>query len=147
MGKRKDSRKSARKKAKTEQAVNGETLRGAVGWAVDARIFTSLKFHGNTKWQVLDLIVLTVVWVWSASPQLTGAFVEASHWSKRVLGRVAVTTYQGLLGALVTWTPQPLPLLWDRLHELMQEYGVYCAPKTGPPKGVSYCKPANVRSP
>ena len=78
MGKRKDSRKSARKKAKTEQAVNGETLRGAVGWAVDARIFTSLKFHGNTKWQVLDLIVLTVVWVWSASPQLTGAFVEAS---------------------------------------------------------------------
>jgi hypothetical protein len=123
MGKRKDSRKSARKKAKTEQAVNGETLRGAVGWAVDARIFTSLKFHGNTKWQVLDLIVLTVVWVWSASPQLTGAFVEASHWSKRVLGRVAVTTYQGLLGALVTWTPQLLPLLWDRLHELMQEYG------------------------
>ena len=99
MGKRKDSRKSASKKAKTKLAVNGETLRGAVSWAVDAKIFSSLTFHGNTKWQVLDLIVLAVVWVWSASPQLTGAFVEASHWSKRVLGRVAVTTYQGFLWA------------------------------------------------
>src|SRR5579863_3867267 len=95
MGKRKESRKSSGKKAKRTQAVNGETLRNAVAWAVDAKIFAYLKFHGNTKWQVLDLIVLAVVWVWSSNPQLTGAFVEARHWSKQVLGRVAVTTYQG----------------------------------------------------
>ena len=74
MGKRKDSRKSAGKKA-----VNGETLRNAVTWAVDTKIFAYLKFHGNTKWQVLDLIVLAVVWVWSSSPQLTGAFGSFSQ--------------------------------------------------------------------
>src|ERR1700677_5089653 len=116
MAKRTDSQKSAREKGKRKQAVNGETLRAAVAWAVDAKIFTYLKFHGNTSWQVMDLIVLAVVWVWSDSPQLTGAFVEAHHWSMQVLGRAALATYQGLLGALVTWTPILQPLLWEGLH-------------------------------
>jgi hypothetical protein len=123
MAKRTDSQKSAREKGKRKQAVNGETLRAAVAWAVDAKIFTYLKFHGNTSWQVMDLIVLAVVWVWSDSPQLTGAFVEAHHWSMQVLGRAALATYQGLLGALVTWTPILQPLLWEGLHELMEKHG------------------------
>ena len=40
-----------------------------------------------------------------------------------MLGRVAVGTYQGLTGALVTWTGRFLPLLWQRLHQLMEECG------------------------
>jgi hypothetical protein len=123
MAKRTDSRKAACEKDKRKLAVNGETLRVAVTWAVDAKIFTDLRFHGNTTWQVLDLVVLAVVWVWSDSPQLTGAFAEAHHWSIQVLGRAALTSYQGLLRALVTWTAKLLPLLWERLHELMQKHG------------------------
>jgi hypothetical protein len=42
--------------------------------------------------------------VWSDRASLRDAFGEARRWSQRMLGRVAVGTYQGLTGALVTWT-------------------------------------------
>ncbi len=121
MAKRKDSRKNPPKKP--QQPLNGVTLRAAVGWAIDQRIFASLRGHGNTSWQPLDLILLTIVWVWSNDATLTGAFVEAHRWSFDVLGSAAVGTYQGLLKALVTWTATWLPLLWEHLHGLMQEHG------------------------
>lgn len=120
MAKRKDSRKTLRK---SKQPINGETLRAAVAWAVDRQIFAHLKLHGNTTWQVVDLILLAIVWVWSNDATLTGSFVEAHRWSVDVLGRAAVTSYQGLMKALVTWTASWLPLLWDRLHRLMEEQG------------------------
>jgi hypothetical protein len=115
-------RKDSRKQAKKVGAINGQALRRAVGWAIDQRIFAELKRHGNTRWNIVDLILLAVVWVWSSDATLTGAFVEAHHWSVDVLGRTAVGTYQGLLKALVTWTGSLLPLLWDRLHQLMEQY-------------------------
>jgi hypothetical protein len=117
---RKDSQQIETGKA--ERSINGTTLRDAVAWVVDQQIFAQLKFHGNTTWQAFDLILLTVVWVWSNEPTLTGAFAEARHWSLNVLGNIAVGTYQGLLKALVTWTAQWLPLLQERLHELMEEH-------------------------
>src|SRR5438105_7438340 len=119
MAKRKDSR-TARK---GEHPSNGERVRAAVAWAVEQQIFAQVKLHGNTTWKIVELILLTVVWVWSSEATLTGAFAEAQHWSLDVLGGTAVTTYQGLLKALVTWTASWLPLLWDRLHLLMEEHG------------------------
>lgn len=120
MATRKDSRKTARK---APRPINGETLRAAVAWVVDQQIFAHLKKHGNTTWQVVDLILLAVVWVWSNDATLTGSFAEAHRWSLDVLGRAAVSTYQGLMKALVTWTGSWLPLLWERLHQLMEEQG------------------------
>jgi hypothetical protein len=116
MAKRKDSRKKTAK-----PSDNGAMLHAAVAWIVDSNIFCDLPMHGNTGWHVVDLIMLAVVWVWSGETALTGAFVEAHGWSMQVLGRAAVTTYQGLLKALVTWTPTLLPLISQRLQQLMQE--------------------------
>jgi hypothetical protein len=56
MAKRTDSHKKASCNKKRKQAINGETLRDAVVWAIDAKIFTNLRFHGNTSWQVLDRV-------------------------------------------------------------------------------------------
>jgi hypothetical protein len=112
---------SKRKDAGNRQQVNGETLRAAVGWIVDEGIFQHLKLHGNTKWLVTDLVVLAVFWVWSDHACLTGAFAEAHHWSMKMFGRSAVGSYQGLTGALVTWTGRLLPLLWNRLQSLMEQ--------------------------
>ena len=114
-----ETRKDSQKKPK--DSANGATLRAAVAWIIDANIFADLPMHGNTAWLAVDLIMLAVVWVWSGEPTLTGAFTEARRWSMQVLGRTAVTTYQGLLKALVTWTPILLPLMTERLHQLMQE--------------------------
>lgn len=88
--KRKDSRTATPKKPR--RPLNGETLRAAVAWAIDQRIFASLRVHGNTTWQAVDLILLTIVWVWSGDATLTGAFAEARRWSLDVLGTAAVTT-------------------------------------------------------
>jgi hypothetical protein len=118
MRKRKDLRASDR-----VRAVNGETLLAAVRWVVNAGIFDELKFHGNTSWKPADLVILTVVWAWSETSTLTGAFQEAHRWSLKLLSRVALNTYQGLMGALCTWTGEILPLLWGRMHALMERHG------------------------
>jgi hypothetical protein len=117
MAKRTDSRKPR------SQVVDGDTLQAAVAWSIDAEIFAHLRVHGNTTWQFVDLVLLAVVWVWSGDAKLTGAFAEAHGWSMRVLGRAAVGTFQGLLKALVTWTAALLPVVGQRLHERMREYG------------------------
>lgn len=109
--------------ARTTRAPNGETLLAAVRWVVDARIFDELKFHGNTSWKPVDLIILTVVWAWSESRTLSGAFDEAHRWSLAVLSRAAVSTYQGLMGALVGSTSRLLPPLRQRLHALLEQHG------------------------
>lgn len=107
----------------SQRPVNGNTLRTAVTWIVNERSFQNLSWHGNTKWIVSDLIILAVLWVWSDSPTLTGAFAEARGWSLKMLGRVAIGSYQGLTGALMTATATLLPLLWGRMHELMERHG------------------------
>jgi len=120
-------RKKAVKKTscqeRSNRPVNGETLRTAVTWVVNEKSFQNLKFHGNTTWLVCDLIILAVLWVWSDHTTLTGAFLEAHGWSLKMLGRAAVGSYQGLTGALVAVTGTLLPLLWARMHDLMEQQG------------------------
>ncbi len=65
------------------RSLNGETLLAAVRWVVDAGIFDQWKFHGNTSWNPFELVMLAVVWAWSESGTLTGAFEE------RIGGRCA----------------------------------------------------------
>ncbi len=104
-------------------AVHLDFLRKAMEWAIDASIFQDMKTHGNTSWVAKDLVMLAVLWVWSEKSQLTAAFAEAIVWSQRLIGRVAVGSYQALTNALVTYGGQLVPLLWDRLHRLMEEVG------------------------
>lgn len=108
---------------RSQAALDGDTLRRAVGWAIDAKILANLKFHGNTTWFAFDLILLAVVWVWSPHATLTGAYLEARAWSNGVLGRVAVGTYQGFIKSLVSATASLLPVIVEQLHRVMQSSG------------------------
>jgi hypothetical protein len=100
--------------------VNIESLRKAVTWAVDGELFATLKVHANTSWRMPRLIVLAVLWVWSNQETLTDAFREADRWSLDLFGESALSTFQGLMGALTTWTGRILPLLRRRMHHLME---------------------------
>jgi hypothetical protein len=115
--------KTADQRNASNQKINGKTLRSAVTWIVNEKSFQNLNFHGNTTWAVCDLIILAVLWVWSDHATLTGAFAEAHGWSLKMLGRAAVGSYQGLTGALGTVTGMLLPLLWARMHDLMERHG------------------------
>ena len=117
MGKRKAS------PARPRHPINGETLRSAVEWAIEEKIFANVKFHGNVTWQAVHLILLAVIWVWSGHTTLTGAFEEARRWSVQVLNQVAVGTFQGMIKALTRWTASLLPPIRERLHALMHAHG------------------------
>ena len=92
-------------------------------WLLTDRIFDGLAFHGKTSWTAVELVMLTLLWIWSNRAKLTEAFDDARTKSVMLLGKAALTTYQGLAGALQTWTPRFMPLLQIRLHELMAQVG------------------------
>lgn len=102
---------------------NRQQFRDALGWLVCKSIFDGLAFHGNTSWRPEDLVVQALIWNWSAASKLTDAFDDAVGKSQQIIGRVALSTYQGFAGALQTWTPRFMPRLQSRLHELMEDIG------------------------
>ena len=108
-------------KRSVKESVHLDFLRKAMEWVVDQSIFQNLKTHGNITWIAKDLVMLAVLWVWSEKSQLTAAFEEAAVWSKRLFGGVAVGSYQSLTNALVRYGGQLVPLLWNRLHQLMEQ--------------------------
>jgi hypothetical protein len=111
---------SSRKRS-VKESVHLDFLRKAMEWVVDQSIFQNLKTHGNITWIAKDLVMLAVLWVWSEKSQLTAAFQESAVWSKRLFGGVAVGSYQSLTNALVRYGGQLVPLLWNRLHQLMEQ--------------------------
>ena len=106
-----------------QRIVWADLLRQALTWAVHERIFEKIERHGNTSWLASQLVVLAILWVWSDQSTLTGAFGEAKQLSLTMFGHVALTSYEGFSGALVTWTSRLLPLLWAHLHGLMELSG------------------------
>jgi hypothetical protein len=104
-------------------SVAPTTLLEALRWAVNDQLFASVALGRNTAWLPVELVLLTLVWVFSDNKTLTGAFAEAHRWAMQVLGCAAVDTFQGLLKALLTYTPVLLPLLCQRFHFLMERHG------------------------
>lgn len=95
----------------------------ALRWAIPENLFASVRRGRNTAWLPVPLILLTLVWVFTDDKTLTGGFAQAHRWLMQVLGSAAVDTFQGLLKALLTYTPVFLPLLGQRFHFLMQLHG------------------------
>ena len=106
--------------------VNGTTLRQALAWISDAGLFDHLQLPGHTKWQPVNLVGLAVLGVWSESATRTGAFAAALRWTLDLFGTAAVHRYQGLTGALATWSAQLVPLRQQRLQAGMRECGHEC---------------------
>ena len=121
MAKERKGSNQGRRDRFTAENLPFDALRRALAWIIDEKIFSQLTFHGNTTWAASQLAVLAVLWVWSDKGTLTGAFEHAKHLAMSMLGQVALTTYQGLTKALVTWTGPLLPLIQGRLHNLMEK--------------------------
>jgi hypothetical protein len=103
--------------------VNATLLQRAIAWILNERMFADLALHGNVSWVPCELVTLTLAWMWSPAAQLTSAFSDAHQWTAAMFGRAAVSSYQGLVGALATYTRQLRPILWKRLQELMMQCG------------------------
>ena len=108
---------------KSEKFTHGDLLRRALTWVFNDDMFADVRLHGNIKWKPKQLVILAVLWVWSGRSTLTRAFDHARRLSRAMFGWVAVTTYQGLTGALKKWSAKLLPCTQTRLQKLMEEVG------------------------
>ena len=88
----------------------------------DDGIFAGLRQHGNTKWLFSALVWLALCWAWAESKNVTDAF-DTAVGQCRQLGVTPLSTYQGLMNALVTWTNPLMAVLWQVLHRRMQQIG------------------------
>lgn len=119
--KQRRKRKAARKQRKADE--NHNQVQNTLKWLIDERIFVGISLHGNTSWQCSSLVCLAMLWVWSTTPQLTEAFVDARSKAEKLLVPITITTYQGLMKALVSVTPKLMPVLQKRMHDLMSKIG------------------------
>ena len=111
--------------ANTHQSAKGSEnksqIRAAMDWLLKDRSIEVLPAHGNTNWKPKDLVMQALLWTWSESSTLTGAFDDARAQSHKLIGRAALSTYQGLAMALETWTGTLMPILNRQTHRLMEE--------------------------
>lgn len=122
--KTRSDRKSRQSRKTTKALTNIESLRNAWQWLLpDASIFAKVRFHGNVSWAASNLVVLALCWSWSEARHVTDAFAESSRWCQSMLGSVPLTTYQGFMGALTSWTAALLPILIGVLQQRMRQWG------------------------
>lgn len=96
-------------------------LKEAIDWCLNDILFAKVKRHGNAGWNAKLLIVLAVFTAWGFERRLTDCFAEAIKFSTHFFGAASVDTYQAMMRALVTYTPQLLPIVWIRLQLLMEQ--------------------------
>lgn len=124
MSKTERRRKRNSKKPKERRAAQPIThavlLRRALCWFASDDSFSELARHGNVGWSAMQLATLAVLWAWSDRSTLTAAFVNARDLALEMSGAVAMTTYQGMMGALRSYTDSLLALLWEHLHVRME---------------------------
>jgi hypothetical protein len=100
MSRKTQTAKSANTEKQSQKFTHGDLLRKALTWVLNDSMFADVQLHGNLKWTPKQLVILAVLWVWSGRNTLSRAFVHARRLSLAMFGSVALTTYQGLTGAL-----------------------------------------------
>jgi hypothetical protein len=124
------SKRAYKKKARRSRrqastpATNNQNLQALREWFLpDGSIFSTIRFHGNSKWTPVCLVWMALCWSWSESRNVTDAFTEACTVCQTMFGTPPLSTYQGFMGALVTWTPGFMPLLHTVLQRRMEQIG------------------------
>src|SRR5579872_3712267 len=126
MPKRQRSRSQSRSRKRNgrvavQPKTHADVLRQAVNWFGSSDSFSELVRHGNVSWSAMQLVTLAAVWAWSDRSTLTAAFIDAKDLAVKMFGEVAVTTYQGMMGALRSYTAPLLVLFWRHLHARMEQ--------------------------
>ena len=118
------ARKKHAKRLRSTPATNRQDLQGLRDWLLpDASIFAPIALHGNSKWLPANLVWMALCWAWSDKRCVTDGFIEAVTACQQMLGVLPLSTYQGFMGALVTWTSRLIPLVCKVLQQRMQQIG------------------------
>ena len=118
MKKARNANKKRSSSKRRKQDDNSKQIREAISWLLSPGIFDGLAFHGNTSWVAAELVALALLWIWSDAGKVTDAFNDAWTNSEKLLGKAALTTYQGMAKALQTWTPKLYAAAVDSLARI-----------------------------
>lgn len=121
MSSRKNSAPSRGTQNKSDVVDQGVLLQRAISWIINDKIFSDVRLHGNVRWLPQNLIMLAVLTAWSDSRRMTDCFAKAAKLSQKLLGVLAIDTFQGMVRALASYGPQLIPRLWCRMQTLMEE--------------------------
>ncbi len=120
------SRKNAKVATSSQDRTLGTVdqsaaLYRAVTWILEGVSFTNFHLHGNVKWLPRNLVILAVFTAWSEAARMTDAFSQSAQLSRSLFGVLAIKTFQGMMRALVTYSPLLVPCMWQRLQTLMAQ--------------------------
>lgn len=119
MNKRKNSGRKSNPRTSVAKSKNASQLREALAWLVGDSL-NNLQKHGNTKWDPISLAILALLWSISGETTLTMAFRNANEQVLSLFGSSPVSTYQGLLKALVVYGSRMRCFIMRRLQGEMQ---------------------------
>jgi len=105
-------------------ATNADDLKSMIQWLLPTdAIFNDIKLHGNSSWVPRTLVTLVLCWTWAENRYLTDAFTSAFEWCRCIVDGKVLTTYQGMMNALMRWTSSFIPLLCKVMHQKMEQIG------------------------
>jgi hypothetical protein len=93
----------------------------SLNWVITPKVFSDMPRHGNSTWNPVHFVGLVVLSAWCEGKQLTAAFTKAKEAARECFGSVAVSTYQGMMRALVNNQSELLTRMWSRLQTLMAQ--------------------------
>ena len=96
---------------------NADQLRHCINSFLTGVSFSGIALHGNVSWNPIMLAAQSLLWRMSEKKDVTASFDDSSTHCKQLFGDCAVTTYQGLMKALLRYSSQMIVVLMDHLRE------------------------------
>ena len=118
--KRKVKSESQRQHYRKAQKRNAKEIRSAIDWVLGDEQAVPTQAHGNTGWKTMTLMIQALLWIFSDKDKLKDAFDSGTRQCKKVHGRIAFSSYSGLIKALVRWTPWLSEVLLTRIQKQIE---------------------------
>ncbi len=97
-------------------STNADQLRHCIKSYLSDVSFSDIALHGNVSWNPALLAAQALLWRMSQKKEVTASFDDSSTNCKQLFGTCAVTTYQGLMKALLKYSSPMMSVLIDRLR-------------------------------
>lgn len=124
--KRKPWRSSTRQRERRRHPLRGANKAALLqlwDWLLCVPLLVGIDLHGNTRWTARVLVIQALCWSWSDQRHLNDAFAQSVRWTRDLCGMAALTSYQGFMGALGTWSPTLIRELCASIHQRMAGLG------------------------
>lgn len=120
---RREKNKARKAKRRSKRSNKQDANRAMNKFFGKGDIFSEYKFHGNITWTAMEICKLALLFSFSEKKYVTDAFAEAAKRCGQLAMPLALTTYQGFMGALTNYGHIFVPLMILRIQHQIQKVG------------------------